>query len=469
MNQQDKKYFLPYQVKWLSDPSPVKVWEKARRIGATYVQAYEDVKDCATKVVPAVWFSSADESAAKEYIIYCAQWAQVLNIAANDLGQVLLDSDREIRTFAIEFANGTRINALSSNPKAFRSKGGKVVLDEFAHHDNPVALWKAAKPAITWGFPLRILSTHNGQQSLFYRFIKEIEAKKLGWSLHKITVLDAVEQGLLDKIVGRKTTKSERKEWIDDLRKDCFDENTWLEEYNCIPVDEATAFLPYDLIGSCEMHDLIVPPDRLTGDLFLGMDIGRKKDLSVIWLLERTGVKYTRFIKIFEKASFKVQREALFQLLSHPNMRRACIDATGLGMQLAEEAQQAFGKYKVEAVTFTSKVKEELAYGLRTDFEDRTIRIPSDPAIREDLHSLRKITTSAGNVRFDVMSSEKLDSHADRFWALALAAHAGATDQGPIFVVHRQRRMAPDIVEGYEGRGYNRRESWLKKLLKGTI
>ena len=57
-------FFLPYQVRWLNDKSKVKIWEKSRRIGATYVQSYEDVRDCVKRTVPAVWFSSADESAA---------------------------------------------------------------------------------------------------------------------------------------------------------------------------------------------------------------------------------------------------------------------------------------------------------------------------------------------------------------------------------------------------------------------
>ena len=125
-------FFLPYQVRWLNDKSKVKIWEKSRRIGATYVQSYEDVRDCVKRTVPAVWFSSADESAAREYIDYCEKWVKLFNVAAKHLGEVVLDKDKDIKAFVIEFANGTKIHALSSNPKGFRSKGGKVVLDEFA-------------------------------------------------------------------------------------------------------------------------------------------------------------------------------------------------------------------------------------------------------------------------------------------------------------------------------------------------
>ena len=130
-------FFLPYQLRWLNDNSKVKIWEKSRRVGATYVQSYEDVRDCVKRTVPAVWFSSADESAAREYIDYCKIWANLFNVAAKDLGEQVLDKEKDVKAYVIAFSNGTKIHALSSNPKGFRSKGGKVVLDEFAFHNNP--------------------------------------------------------------------------------------------------------------------------------------------------------------------------------------------------------------------------------------------------------------------------------------------------------------------------------------------
>ena len=174
MKKNKTPFFLPYQMRWLNDNSSVKIWEKSRRIGATYVQSYEDVRDCVYKRIPSVWFSSADESAAKEYIDYCKKWVKLFSVASKDLGEQIIDSEKDIKAYVIEFTNGTKIHALSSNPNAFRSKGGKVVLDEFAHHKNPMAMWRAAKPCVTWGFPLRILSTHNGQSSLFYKLISQI-------------------------------------------------------------------------------------------------------------------------------------------------------------------------------------------------------------------------------------------------------------------------------------------------------
>lgn len=445
------KYFLPYQADWINDESKIKIAEKSRRIGLTYAQSYEDVRDCVSGKVPAVWFSSADESAAKEYILYCQKWAKTFNAVAEELGEIIIDENKDIKAFVLEFKNGTRIHALSSNPAGFRSKGGKVVIDEFAFHKDQDALWKAARPCITWGFPLRIISTHNGQNCKYFKFVDDVKKGKKNWSLHTTDIYKAVAQGLADKIAGKKLTKKEREAWIEEEKANCGDAITWQEEFCCIAVDEATAFLTYDLISSCEMDDILKSVESIEGDMYVGFDVARKKDLSVITVVEKLGaVNYTRAIIILEKTPFHIQREVLYSVLRHKTFRRACIDATGLGMQLAEEAQKEFGKYRVESVSFTGPVKEELGFGLLRSMQDKNTRIPEQHELREDLHSIRKTVTVSGNIRFEVEKSTT-DGHADRFWSLALAVHAsGSTDNTPTYVATRKRRKMHEMTRGYD-------------------
>ena len=52
--------------------------------------------------------------------------------------------------------------------------------------------------------------------------------------------------------------------------------------------------------------------------------------------------------------------------------------------------------------------------------------IPKDEDIRRSLHSIKKTLTSTGKARFDAERTEQT-GHADHFWALALAVHAGDT------------------------------------------
>ena len=447
----NKQHFLPYQVRYLKDKSRIKIVEKSRRVGFTYVQSYEDVDDCVMKRVPQVWFSSADESAAKEYIEYCALWAKVFNLAVSSIDEEYVDEKKDITAYVIRFKNGTKITGLSSNPKKFRSKGGKVVLDEYAWHEDDKALWDAARPAITWGFPLRILSTHNGKSCKYYHFLEDVKSEKLNWSLHSVPIQKAVAEGLADKILGRKLTDEEREEWIEEERKNCGDHETWLQEYCCIPVDGQSAFLPYDLIRTCEVPaiEILKPIEEIKGDLFIGYDVARKKDLSVCWALERTDrFLITRFFDVMKKTKFSVQREYLEHVFKHRSVMRGCLDASGLGMQLAEEIQETFGKYRVEDITFTARIKEEMAYGIKSKMEDRELLIPSDFDVREDLHSIKKITTSSGHIRFDVKDS-KTNGHGDRFWAMALAKHAVSNDTGPIKISSGKRSRRRKITDGY--------------------
>jgi phage FluMu gp28-like protein len=421
-----KPYFLPYQIKWLRDNSRYKICEKSRRIGMTYVQSYEDVKDASKKEGSMdVWFSSADESAASEYIRYCQQWAKVFNIAAKDLGENIIENPNKLKGRLIEFSTGKRIYALSSNPKGFRSKGGKLVLDEFAFHGDQEAMWKAARPIITWGYPCRILSTYNGKSNRYYRMVEEAK-KGNNWSLHSTTIYQAVEQGLADRILNQTLTPQERQKWIEEERETCGDEETWQQEYLCNPMDEATAWLTWDLIFSCEHPDagqseLYTPSQNFC---FVGMDIARRRDLTVIWVLEQVGdVLWTREVVALKNAKFKHQRAELERIMSRYKVLRLCLDQTGMGENMAEWAIETFGA-KAEGVLFTANVKQDMAQGLKRLMEDRKLRNPPEKDIRESLHSVKKTTTSAGNPRFDAERNEI--GHADYFWAEALAVHAAA-------------------------------------------
>src|SRR5205823_11052184 len=132
----------------------------------------------------------------------CKYWANVLHLAATDLGEVVLDSKNNVSAYVLQFSNGKRIYCVSSNPNALAGKRGHVKLDEFALHQDQRLLYRVAKPVTTWGGQVSVISTHRGAQTVFNELIQEIRERgnPMGWSLHTVPLQKAVEEGLVERI-----------------------------------------------------------------------------------------------------------------------------------------------------------------------------------------------------------------------------------------------------------------------------
>jgi phage FluMu gp28-like protein len=449
-------YFLPYQVRWIGDQSHLRICEKSRQIGLSYADSYDSVRKAAVKGGRNVWVMSRDEAQARQYIRYCKHWANVLKYAAHDWGEVLFQGrdGRPIKVQVLSFATRASIYALSSTPDAIVGKSGHVKLDEFALHKDQRTLYSVAKPVIQWGGTLSIISTHRGIGSLFYELL--IDAKErgnpIGWSVHTLPIQTAVEQGLVERINEKAGGTESRAAWMKRQQAECVDQEQWLQEYCCIPADEKSAFITYEMLDACEDASLRLiglealeramldtgkdgnDPRTAPGQasqLYLGVDLARKHDLCVFDLGEKIGdVVWDRLRIELENKPFAEIRSELYRLLLLAQLKRCCVDASGLGMQLAEEARADFG-WKLEPVTFTAAVKEELAFGLRRDLEERKLRLVADDRLRADLRGIKKEVSLSGNFRF---LGETQDSHCDRFWAKALRQHAARSPQ-PIWAM----------------------------------
>jgi phage FluMu gp28-like protein len=444
--------FLPYQQKWIDDESPLKIVEKSRQIGFTYADACDSVFKAADSVNGNdVWISSRDENTALVYLEHCKRWAKALNFLAHDLGARFIDSSKDIKAYVLKFSSGFSIYSLSSCPDALVGKTGHIKLDEFAIHRDQRQLFAIAKPCTTWGGQLAIISTHRGVNTTFNEIIRSIkeQGNPMGFSHHRVTIHDAVSQGLVDrinKIAGRNQLPSQ---FIQRLRSECLDEEQWQQEYCCQPSDENSAFITWEMITACETPNCLRPFNYLTNlthlthseshaltdsrSFFVGVDVARKHHLTVIDVGEKIGdTLWDRLrIELHDKKFSEIEEE-LHRILRLPSVKRCCIDATGIGMQLAERAKERF-RSKVEPITFTTAMKEELAFALRRAFEDRRLRIDPNPKLRADLRAIKKVVTSAGNIRF--LADEEVGrgvpaepcSHCDRFWAKALRQHAADT------------------------------------------
>lgn len=433
--------FLPFQAAWIKDQSRLKLMEKARQIGISWSTAYGTAERAAAFGARFdEWVSSRDDIQARLFIEDCKLWAGIMNLAAKDLGEVVIDAKDKLTAYVLQFASGRRIHSMSSNPDAQAGKRGSRVLDEFALHADQRKLWAIAYPGITWGGAMEVISTHRGSHSFFNGLIREAREKgnPKRISLHRVTLQDALDQGFLYKLQQALPADAEQQDmdeaaYFDYVRNGAADAESFDQEYMCIAADDDAKFLEYGLITGCEYSDgtdwrrgLEGP---FTGRLFCGVDIGRKKDLTVLWVVEQLGdVFYTRHVETMQNMRKSAQEAILYPWFEL--CERVCLDYSGLGIGWGDDAQDKFGKQRVECVTFTGPVKEALAYPVRGAMEDRALRIPDDPIIRADLRKVQKVVTAAGNIRFVAESTP--DGHADRFWALALALHAGSDPQAPI-------------------------------------
>lgn len=455
--------FLPYQKAWIDDTSRLKLAEKSRQIGWTWTTAYPTVERTAIQGARNdQWISSRDEIQARLFLDDCKMWAKLLNMAAHDLGEVVLDVRTGLMALVLQFDTGKKIYSMSSNPDAQAGKRGGRVLDEFALHKDPRKLWSIAYPGLTWGGQMEVFSTHRGSKNFFNELITEVRERDnpKHISLHRVTLEDALNQGFLYKLQQALPESAEQQgmdeaEYFDFIKSGCADDETFQQEYMCVPGDDEGAFLEYDLIADSEYKSFerweISLEDAQRGDreLYAGMDIGRKRDLTVLWVVERLGdVFYTRKVICLEKMRKSAQEKILWPWIAC--MRRTCIDYTGLGIGWGDDAEDEFGTYRIELVTFTGPVKERLAYPVRGRMEDKKLRLPFNPVIRADLRMVSKTTTSSGNIRFTAERTD--DGHADRFWALALACEAASNPSAPMEYrgVSRSREEANSMQANHE-------------------
>lgn len=451
--------FLPFQSRWIKDESRLKLMEKSRQIGLSWASAYAaDERTAAQGARFDQWVSSRDDLQARLFIEDCKMWAGIMNLAAKDMGEVVIDEKDRLTAYVLQFASGKRIHSMSSNPDAQAGKRGGRILDEFALHPDPRKLWSIAYPGITWGGAMELISTHRGSNNFFNQLIREVRehGNPKGISLHRVTLQDSLDQGFLFKLQQMLPADDQRQAmdeqaYYDFVKSGCADEESFQQEYMCNPADDDAAFLEYSLIGNCEYASTerwayaLQEAELAKGELYAGIDIGRKKDLTVLWVLEKLGdVFYTRHVERLQNMRKSDQEAIIWPWLALCD--RTAIDATGLGIGWADDAQDKFGEHRVEAITFTSRSKEAMAYPVRGAFEDRKLRIPHDPKIRADLRAVTKQVTATGNVRFTAERTP--DGHADHFWALALALQAGSSPAAPI------EYRASGQPRGFEARGF---------------
>ena len=459
---------LPHQSSWVGDNSRVKVWEKSRRIGASYGEALKSVLEAAKSREAGgqdTFYLSYNKEMTQTFVRDCAYWAKIFNVVASDAEELVLkDADRDITVYRIRFASGYSIWGLPSEPRSLRSKQGRVVIDEAAFVDDLPELMKAAFALLMWGGSVSIMSTHDGEDNPFNELVKEIRAGTKKYSLHRTTLDDAIAGGLYKTICKRATpprqwTKEAEEEWRAGIIADYADGAD--EELFCVPNRSSGAYLTTALIESCMsetvplitwespakdfvdwpkevaatftrgwLQDNLVPLlEALPQDCdhYAGEDFGRTGDLSVF--VPATETKDLRLVPPFvlelRNCPYRTQEQILFAILDAlPHFSGISLDARGNGSALAEAARQEYSPELVREIMITEAWYRDTMPKMKSRFEDRTLLLPKRAEMLSDFRLLRVIKGVARVPEQRTTDKDGKKRHGDAAVAVAMLVDA---------------------------------------------
>lgn len=289
--------FLNYQRRWFSDPSPMRLAVKARRVGGSTMLAYDaackgigynyftgrieaerggniniisaskkqaqDILRNATihvrsmdalpldidqavslarkhnlpltvDVLTAICDEIAQRKPSAGHIIIPKKRAAALHNAAS-----LIDGDPTSNV--VRLSNGATMVAYSSNPNTIRGNEGHVFFDEFgaAPHDKEIwtagALLAAKSLGFPEGFTVSVIGTPEGDDRLFYRFAMTEEGR--AFSRHKIDLQTAIQDGF-------PITVEEARAAVGGL------EDMYLQEFCCVFLSAASRYIPVELLDA---------------------------------------------------------------------------------------------------------------------------------------------------------------------------------------------------------------------------
>lgn len=390
--------FYPFQLRWLLDWTRFAISVKARQIGASHTYA----------AAAALWslfgetttVISVGEREAAEVLMKTAMHADALVRFGSQWAKTVGVSKQQVR-----FASGGRAIALPATSGG-RSYSGNILLDEFAYHIDPERVWDGASAVVMHGYKMRVMSTPNGVGNLFHKLWSDPAANS-GYTKHSVTLEQARADGLriADDVCWKMAYGDPR----------LFD-----QLFHCSFLDGDYQYIPTSLVQAA--IDFAMAP--VPGVAYAGLDIGLENDLTSLTVvkLDRNGKVWEQETRTCKRTIWEDQQAMIMASFQDWEWHRLCLDATGMGAVPAQLLQKALGKNRVIPVDFTLQSKEMLATGMYQRFAGKTIKITNDEQLVHDVCALRRIVTSAGNVRYDAPRTR--DGHADRAWSLALALHA---------------------------------------------
>lgn len=423
---------LPYQQEALrlSHEHQLYVCEKSRRTGLTYGFAADATLTAASAIGGSdVFYIAFNLDMTREFIGYVAEFAKAFDVVATE-SEFLYDDGSEagIKAFRVDFPSGHAVVALTSKPRSLRGRQGVVIIDEAAFHDQLDELLKAALALLMWGGRVIVISTHDGADNPFNQLIEEIRAGRRKGVVQRLTLGNALAQGLYKRIclrTGKPWSPEAEAAWEADLRATYGDAAG--EELDVVPARGTGTFLTRATIEACMTPNYPVlrftPPDgferkpiewrKIYVDdwlrdtvskaiaamdpfrrSFFGQDFARSSDLSCIAVgqVDPLTLLHCQLGIEMRGVPFREQKQILdFIVRAVPLFSAGRMDARGNGQQLAESMQEDWGANRIEAAMDNANTYLTHMPRMKGRFDDQTIMIPRSDAIVDDLRLIKLV------------------------------------------------------------------------------
>lgn len=409
-----------YQFNYLADRSLRKAMLWSRQVGKSRTISGENVLDAIGAAGRDEVMTSASDIRAQELLRTAKWWSDIFD----DLAKAIVGRSiyhREPTESKITYWNGSRVLSHPANPRTASGYTGPVTMDEASKILHDDEMWTALDPITSSGpFPFRMSGTPWGARGVFWEVCT---GQKPGWSLHTITIHDAVRMGCPRDV---------------DYIRSQYDALTFAQEYECQFLSKQLCPFTPDLVRMCVDLDLFDAPPvgtRVDGRLVryaLGIDVGRTNDRTdLVFIAEwpKGFYQVTRRIPM-QDVSFGEQFKAIVPWLDNPGIEVVGIDANGLGMQLAEDCYN-HAPGKVKQVHLMNQNKAAMVALTLARAESGHLKLLHDQDLLTDLGSIeRHVLPSSGAVSYRAKRSEK--GHADSAFALFIGLSLLADTSGRV-------------------------------------
>ena len=446
----DNARWESFQWKYLNNETRLGIDVKARQIAWSFTAALDAVIDSFLYPGNPHIFVSINLDEAKEKIRY----AKSIHDAIDP--KYRIPTIRESQT-EIEYSNGSRLISHPCRPVRGKAKA-RVYLDEMAHYAEGLdrQIYLAALPSTTKGDGyMRIGSSPMGARGLFWEIASESMKRWPGfqrsfipwWHVRALCSDISYACKRAPEMLTQERVETFGTKPLIEIFENMFEED-FKQEYECEWVDEAVAWISWDVIKRNQKTEylwwhaksvdqalilidqvrLAIKRKEIEPVLVGGIDVGRKRDLTEMMVLGRstTGDLPLRLSISLDRVEYDSQEHCFKEVIDALPFTQILIDNNGIGAQLAENLHKK--TRKAREYPFTNASKELLAVEARIQAENGKVPLPMDRDIAYQIHSIRKTVSGSKLNVFDAESNQL--HHADKFWAWALAIYSAKRKKG---------------------------------------